>query len=187
MFYYCSWSGLIFIRNAQFHPNEQAASNIRAVSIISEDDRAVEHQSRNTVWFKDRKGDVFSVHEGFLHIYKYHLTFKCYKKFQLLQDKQLHYITSSSSLLYIPQRDALYYFHPQDYKQSLLFELYRPKAKEEKAEKKSGLNLTKNSCISINLRGALFENIEDIRKSSSCKATYMIENYQFQQKKNVTR
>jgi hypothetical protein len=40
-----------------------------------------------TIWFKDRKGDIFCIHNQFISIFKFHLKKKKFKQIVLREDK----------------------------------------------------------------------------------------------------
>lgn len=68
------------------------------------------HTLSQAVWFKDRKGDIFAIHDQFISIFKFHLKDKKFKQIVLRQDKNLLRIKSATSIIYIPQNDRIYYF-----------------------------------------------------------------------------
>ena len=85
----------------------------------------------NFHWFKDKIGDIFAIYEDSLYIFKYDLDKKCYVMMYLYTHHCLLMVESSNSLLYVGQRDCVYYFHSKDLKKSFYFSLNRPKVTEK--------------------------------------------------------
>ena len=82
-------------------------------------------------WFKDKIGDIFAIYEDSLYIFKYNLEKKCYFMIYLYSHQCLLMVESSNSILYIGQRDFVYYFNEKDLKKSFYFSLNRPKISEK--------------------------------------------------------
>lgn len=104
------------------------------------------------VWFKDRKGDIFAISKGALSIFKYYFPSKCFKQFIIDIDSLYNPVDNSASLLYINQKDIVYFFNSRDLRKSFYFTLYRPKHKdkEERTKKDKNMTLSKMSVTSVN-------------------------------------
>jgi hypothetical protein len=82
-------------------------------------------------WFKDKFGDIFAIYEGSLYIFKYNLVKKHYFMIHLYSHQCFKMVESSNQILYVPQKDYVYYFHPKDLKKSFYFSLNRPSMNEK--------------------------------------------------------
>jgi hypothetical protein len=65
---------------------------------------------KGSVWFKDRKGDIFAFHNGVLSLFKYHLKDQAFKEIELIHDTAFTQVECQQSVLYIAQTDRVYYF-----------------------------------------------------------------------------
>ena len=66
---------------------------------------------KKAVWFKDRKGDIFSFVDVCLYIYKYHLETNTFHQILINQNKIFEQVSHQLQLLYIPHTDRAYYFN----------------------------------------------------------------------------
>jgi hypothetical protein len=65
----------------------------------------------DAVWFKDRKGDIFAIWKGILSIFKFHIPTKSFEQFPIDSNALFKGVNCASGLLYIPQKDTVYYFN----------------------------------------------------------------------------
>lgn len=85
----------------------------------------------NFHWFKDKIGDIFAIYKDELYIFKYDLDTKCYIMIYLYSHHCFSMVESSNSILYVAQRDIVYYFHAKNIKESFYFRLNRPKINDK--------------------------------------------------------
>jgi hypothetical protein len=127
------------------------------------------------IWFKDKKGDVFAIFKGTISIFKFHVPSKCFQQFKIDEHQLLNTVEIAAALLYIPHKDAVYYFNQKDLKKSFFFTLYRPKGGEEAGKGKSSA-LSKHSCTSVNfVADFLLPREKSLPKvQTNCKAVYVM-------------
>ena len=76
MFFYNSKQNKLIVNNAK-HDKNKVHSTIVSLDIIKNSE---EYSFEQALWFKDRKGDIFALHDGVLSVFKYHLKEKKMKQ-----------------------------------------------------------------------------------------------------------
>lgn len=119
------------------------------------------------IWFKDRRGDIYSIHGTQLDIYKYHLGKKAFSRIPILNNDILYTAREQQCLIYVSTTDRVYYFNSRDFTASFYIALKRDNA---------------HSVQNAKIVNDIFINDKKIRESSNdqiCYAMYVMEDVKY--------
>jgi hypothetical protein len=148
------------VKNASYS-QEDLGLGIRTIPILQKS------EERGGIWFKDRRGDIYSIHGSQLYIYKYHLGKMAFSRISIMRNEILKTATEQQSLIYISTTDRVYYFNSKDFTTSFYVMLKRDNA---------------HSVQNAKIMNDIFINDKKIRESSNdqiCYAMYVMEDVKY--------